>query len=418
MYLRGFRISGTKYIFTSYEVVKYDKRYISLLNIFINLTTERGNIGGFAKKMLLYLSNQNQSTGVITYYALRSKDKDIQLIGNRAYFEQKRDAINLYLVNGFKLRYYHFSVSGFYPAIISILPHHLEIFIPAKNVIRRNNLTLIGEDMVIRGQKNKISILSKKLLQIEIDKGVFFSNKIVFYPEKKKYILMGNVVGQMAHLPIKLEIKAENLSVKEGETFIKLYSSMPITFKSNENIVRATKSVYNKKQKKVTFWSEKFYVGLKKFTIPKARILTEKLSILKNRTILLANKFRIHFLDKSSFKNFAGLGVARLSRWKIDMIGTIYTKIFAHDGLAYISKRQYLSFNQKRVSGYAKNNSFFYDRSRFFADTLNVVESKATICNRYGIKINYIYGTKISSKCIKYYLDKEKLILPAGKLEK
>ncbi len=416
IYLTNLKVSGLKYKLLSYDKAIYNKKYIKSSNVFLSLNWGYQKINGFAKKMLFQLITKNQFLCEITKFTLSSKDG--QLYSNMAYIEQRKNNLHLYLINGFKLRYYDFNISSFYPAILSVLPTYIKIFIPEKNVIVSNNLTIKGENITIKKHKNNLSVISKKLLKINIGEGLFLSNRIMFHHDENKYILIGNVFGELTQFPQNLELKAENLTIKEGKTLIKLYSKMPITFKTKGEIIKATKITYNKKQKRVTFLSDKFFVSVKKLLTPKLRIFTEKLSIQKDNSILLSNKFSIVFLEKLLFGSFSGVGVVSISERKINMIGTVYTTITASKPLSYITQRQYITFDNKKTSGFSRNNIFLYRGSKFFADTLNVAKSKAKVCNRYGIKINYLYKTRISTKCIIFYFDKEKLVFPQGKIEK
>jgi hypothetical protein len=279
-------------------------------------------------------------------------------------------------------------------------------------------MSIFGENMNLKKVKEKLYINSRHKLRISTKNGNLYSNRIIIYTSGKKYKLSGSVVGYFNELTGGLELSGKNLNIKENKNSIKLFSANPIVFKTKDNTIKAYRAIYDKVKREFTFEGKRFYVCVNKLTSPKVRIFAERLKVSQDNTIRLFNRFIVKFLEKGGFESFSGTGIALLSGSKIDMIGNLYTKLFTKEHFFYTSSRQYITIEKELIKGYSQNNLFFYNGSKFFANSAKFDATLLRICNGWGIKIKYLYNIKIYSKCIKYYIDKEKIVFPKGSIKR
>lgn len=416
IYLNRIKINTQNYKILSYDKVIYSKKSLQAVNAFVSLDSRHTKYTGVAKILKVQLLDKKHYIGKATKLHLNSYNSKIS--GNLIYFEQHGKDTCAYILNGFNFESENFSIKTYSPVFILSHPRYTNLLFYSDNLISGKNFDISGNNIKVIMFNKKVKISSHTPLKISLQKGVLFANRIVFYTERQKYKLEGLVTGFIYGLDQNIELKGDNLIIKETRNTLRLYSHNPIVFKTKENVIKAKKAFYDKAKKKFAFLSGKFSVCVNKLTAPKIKIFSEKLTIQKDNSILLSNKFLVRFLEKSNFESFAGFGIASLAGNRISMIGSIHTKITASQPISYTSRRQYINLGKDSLDGFSKDNVFFYNNSKFFADTLNIKRSSAKICNKYGVTITYLYNTRISTKCMKYYFDREKLVLPKGKITK
>lgn len=415
LYLNTFKLYMQNHKILSYGKVVYSKKSLYARNVFIGAHAGYMRYNGTAKTLKLLLTNKKQSIGKLKGLNMSSHDSKIK--GNVCYFQQYGENIDIYILNGFYFAYNNLNIETLHPVFLSINQQYTEVLFYLDNVIRGRNIIIVGYNMKVKRMDGKTIISSSVPLRIELEKGILFARKIILYAEKGKYKLAGNINGILYGAGKDIELSGENLNIKETTKTLKLYSHNPVIFKTKGYIIKAKRVSYNKLMKKFVFLSDGFSVYLNVLTSPKIKIFSEKLIINRNNAIFLANKFNVKFLESSNFESFAGTGVALISSRKISMLGSIYTKLTGSVPISYFSTRQYINLSTNRITGFARDNTFFYNNTKFFADSLNIKGGYISICNRYGITIIYLYNTKIHTKCMRYYLNEERLVLPKSEIQ-
>lgn len=415
LYLNTFKLYMQNHKILSYGKVVYSKKSLYARNVFIGAHAGYMRYNGTAKTLKLLLTNKKQSIGKLKGLNMSSHDSKIK--GNVCYFQQYGENTDIYILNGFYFAYNNLNIETLHPVFLSINQQYTEVLFYLDNVIRGRNIIIVGYNMKVKRMDGKTIISSSVPLRIELEKGILFARKIILYAEKGKYKLAGNINGILYGAGKDIELSGENLNIKETTKTLKLYSHNPVIFKTKGYIIKAKRVSYNKLMKKFVFLSDGFSVYLNVLTSPKIKIFSEKLIINRNNAIFLANKFNVKFLESSNFESFAGTGVALISSRKISMLGSIYTKLTGSVPISYFSTRQYINLSTNRITGFARDNTFFYNNTKFFADSLNIKGGYISICNRYGITIIYLYNTKIHTKCMRYYLNEERLVLPKSEIQ-
>lgn len=415
LYLNTFKLYMQNHKILSYGKVVYSKKSLYARNVFIGAHAGYMRYNGTAKTLKLLLTNKKQSIGKLKGLNMSSHDSKIK--GNVCYFQQYGENTDIYILNGFYFAYNNLNIETLHPVFLSINQQYTEVLFYLDNVIRGRNIIIVGYNMKVKRMDGKTIISSSVPLRIELEKGILFARKIILYAEKGKYKLAGNINGILYGAGKDIELSGENLNIKETTKTLRLYSHNPVIFKTKGYIIKAKRVSYNKLMKKFVFLSDGFSVYLNVLTSPKIKIFSEKLVINRNNAIFLANKFNVKFLESSNFESFAGTGVALISSRKISMLGSIYTKLTGSVPISYFSTRQYINLSTNRITGFARDNTFFYNNTKFFADSLNIKGGYISICNRYGITIIYLYNTKIHTKCMRYYLNEERLVLPKSEIQ-